>query len=79
MGYAKNGNCEKGPRIKSLEKRLPYPCKRNSTYIEKCEYTESDGNSFYLDCECGVNRHGNAYCPLAKGFDINYFKEIRSI
>ena len=79
MGYEKNGICEKGPRIKSPDKSLPYPCKRNSTYIEKCEYTESSGKIFYLDCECGINRHGNSYCPLAKGFVLNYFKETQSI
>lgn len=66
-GYFKNDTCAKGPKIKSPGKTLPYFCKRNSTFIEKCEYSESDGNVFQIDCQCGINSNGHSYCPLGKG------------
>jgi hypothetical protein len=71
-GYEKDGLCLKGPKIRN--KQLPYLCKRNSTFIEKCEYVEPDGKTFKLDCECGINNNGISYCPLAKGKKIKLLR-----
>lgn len=76
MGYIKDGFCQRGPRI--TNKQLPYTCKRNSTFIEKCVYTEPDGKTFSLDCECGINNEGISYCPLAKG-DPEFFSYLETV
>ena len=76
-GYIKNDKCMKVPKIKN--KKLPYRCFRNTTYIDKCEYTENDGNTFKLDCECGINKDGASFCPLGKGITILYKKATQNI